>query len=273
MFRATEFLYKTMDVNNNFINLDQDYSRLQTYRIRNAVLIRYLSLSLLGLIGMLVAIIILLWRWRYVITHFGPAVLSRWINPVIVLVICLGFLGGIGLYFLLHVSRQEIQLSPMGVTWKKGRSLSIFHWNEIENIYISSIQYGLLDFVWASRTEIVLHLKNGKRKKIDQAFENIEMLVNTMKHYVYPMMFEKFREAFNQGEPMKFGPIVLTSQGIINGRKALRWQDIAKIQLNRGRLDLHPMEGTQGVKFSFPSHKIPNIDLCLQILHHFGPQI
>jgi len=72
---------------------------------------------------------------------------------------------------------------------------------------------------------------------------------------------------------MKFGPIVLTSQGIINGRKALRWQDIGKIQLNRGRLDLHPIEGTQGARFSFPSHKIPNIDLCLQILYHFGPQI
>ena len=257
MFHATVFLNKTMDVHNNFINLDQDYSRLQTYRIRNAILIRHLSLSLLGLIGMLVAIIIMLWRWRYVMTHFGPAVLSRWINPLIVLVIGLGVLGSIGLYLLLHGSRQEIQLSPMGVTWRKGRALRIFRWDEIENIYINSIQYGILDFVWASRTEIVLHLKNGKRLKIDQAFENIEMLVDTMKHYVYPLMFEKFQEAFNQGEPMKFGPIVLTSQGIINGRKALRWQDIGKIQLNRGRLDLHPIEGTQGARFSFPSHKIP----------------
>jgi hypothetical protein len=266
------FLKNTMDALYETIRLDQDYSRLQTYRIRNAILIRYLCLTILGWIGMLVIIIIGFWRWRYVLTHFGPAVLWRWLYPFLWSALGLGLVGGIGLYLLLFVGRQEIQLSPMGITWRKGRKLWIFPWGEIENIFITSIRYGILDFAWGRRTEVILQLQKRKRLKISQAFENIETLVETMKHYVYPLMFEKFRNAFNRGEPVQFGPMILTTQGILNGRKALRWQDVGKIQLHAGRLDLHPVDGTNGTKFSFPVYKIPNIDLCIQILHHFGPQ-
>jgi hypothetical protein len=254
------------------IRLDQDYSKLQTYRIRNTILIRYLCLTLLGLVGMVVTIIIGVWRWWYVMTHFGPAVLWRWLHPILWIAIGLGVLGGTGLYLLLHTSQQEIQLSPMGITWKKRRKLSVFCWEDIEKIYITSVQYGILDFAWASKTEVLLQLQEKKRLKISQTFEDIEKLVDTIKHYIYPLMFEKFRKAFNQGEPVQFGPVVLTSQGVLNGQKAFRWQDIGKIELQKGRLELHAIEETGASKFSFPAHKIPNIDLCLQILHHFGSQ-
>jgi hypothetical protein len=261
-----------MDTLNNIISLDQDYSRLQTYRIRNPILIRYLCISLLGLVGMIVTIIIGLWRWRYVMTHFGPAVLWRWISPLLWIGIGFVLLGSVGLYLLLHASRQEIQLSPMGITWKKGRNLSIFRWDEIETIFVTSIHYGILNLSWASRTETVLHYHNAKRLKITQAFEDFDRLVETMKRYVYPLMLEKFRKDFKQGIQMQFGPLILTPQEVINGRNALRWEEIGKIQLHAGRLNLLPLEETDGNKFSIPAHKIPNIDLCIQILQHFGPQ-
>jgi hypothetical protein len=262
-----------MDALNDFVSLDQDYSRLQIYHVRNPILIRYLCLALIGLAGVLVNFIIGFWRWRYVVTHFGPAVLWRWMSPLLWIGIGLLFVGSVGLYLLIHASRQEIQLSPMGITWKRGRNLSIVRWDEIETIHITSIQYGILNFTWASRTEAVLHDKKGKRLKINQTFEHFDKLVETIKHYVYPLMFEEFRENFNQGKPMKFGPLILTSQGVINGRKALPWHEIGKIQLHSGRLDLLPTKENYGNKFSIPAHKIPNIDLCVQILQHFGPQI
>jgi hypothetical protein len=261
-----------MDVFEDPVRLDQDYSSLQTFRIRNAILIRYLSLSLLGLVGLIVTIIIGGWRWWVIMTHFGPAVLWRQIHPLLWIAIGLGFIGGAGLYLLLQANRQEIQLSPMGIMWRKGRKLYIFRWTEIENIYITSIQYGIFDFIWANRTEVVLYLRSQKRLKIGQNFENFEKLVDTIKHYIYPLMFDKFRKVFNQGEPIPFGPIVLSSQGVLNGHKALKWQDIDKIDLQRGRLELYPIEETGVGKLSFPIHKIPNVELCLKILHHFGSQ-
>jgi hypothetical protein len=222
--------------------------------------------------GMLVVLIIGLFRWQFVLTNFGPAVIWRWINPFIWIGIGFGFIGGVGLFLLLRSARQEIQLSPMGITWRKGRKLQVFRWEDIENVFITSFQYGILDFAWGNRIEILLHLHNGERLKINQVFENIETLMETMKHYAYPRMFEKVRQAFNQGEPTQFGPIILTSQGVLNGKRTMRWQEIGKIQLQRGYLQLQPIAETHGPKFSIPVHKIPNIDLCIQILLHFGPQ-
>ena len=260
-----------MDTLNDTVNLDQDYSSLQTYHIRNAILIRYLCLSLLGFIGMLITLIIGLWRWWSIMTHFGPAVLWRSLQPFLWITIGFVLLGGIGLSLLRHSKQQEIQLSPMGITWRKGRKLRIYHWEKIKNIFITSFRYGIMEFTWASKTEVILYLQEEKRFKISQSFESIGMLVDTIKHYVYPIMFDRVRVAFNQGQPMHFGPITLTSQGVLNGKKNLRWEDIGKIELHRGRLSLQAMDLASGAKISVPAHKIPDIDLCLQILHHFGP--
>jgi len=204
-------------------------------------------------------------------THFGPAVLWRSLHPYLWVIIGSAILAGIGLSFLHRSRRQEIQLSPMGITWRKGSKLWVYRWDEIKNIFITSIRYGIMEFIWANKIEVVLYLQEGSRIKINRAFENIGMLVDTIKHYVYPIMVDKIRIAFNQGEPMHFGPITLTSQGVLNGRKTLRWEDIGKIELQRGRLNLQPIDQKHGTKLSVSAHKIPNIDLCLQILHHFGP--
>jgi len=259
-------------MDNKLVQLNADYSKLQTYHIRDTLLIRYLVLSIFGFVGMLVIIFIGFGRWQFALTNFGPAVLWRWINPVVWAGVGLGIIGAIGLLLLLRVGRQEIQISPEAVTWRKGRNLQVYRWENIRGIYIRAVRYGILDFAWAKKTEVILRLDEGKRIKINQTFENIEKLMDTIKHYVYPIMFEQFRHEFNRGEPLSFGPLLLTSQGVLNGRKTLRWQDIGEISVQRGSLQLQPIDGSGNPKFSIPVHKIPNVDLCIQLLRHFGPQ-
>jgi hypothetical protein len=172
----------------------------------------------------------------------------------------------------MRAGRQEIQISPEAFTWRKGRNLKVHRWEDIKSIYITSVRYGILDFAWAKKTEVILHLQEGERIKINHAFESIEILMDSIKHYVYPIMFKRFRHEFNSGEPVSFGPLLLTSQGVLNGRKTMRWQDIGEISLERGALELQPIDGAGNPKFSIPARKIPNVDLCLQLLHHFGPE-
>jgi hypothetical protein len=254
------------------VPLNLDYSKLQTYHVRDVIILRYLILAILGVLGELVIILIGLNRWRFVLTNFGPAVVWRWISPFLWVGLGFGLLGTIALTLLLRTNRQEIQISPEAFTWRKGRNLSVHRWEDIQNIFITSIRYGILDFEWAKKTEVILHLDTGKRIRINQVFENIERLVDTIKKYVYPIMFERFRHKFNNGEPLAFGPLLLTTQGVLNGRKTLRWQDIGEILVDRGSLWLRPIDSSGSSQLSIPTQKIPNIDLCVQLLHHFGPQ-
>jgi len=261
---------RTME--NKIVSLDVDYSRLQTYHIRAVILLRYLILAILGIGGTLVILFVGLSRWRFALTNFGPAVLWRWINPIVWIGIGFGLIGAIGLFLFLRVARQEIQISPEAFTWKKGRNLTVYRWEDIHGIYVTSVHYGIFDFAWAKKKELTLHLVDGERIKINQDFENIEKLMAIIKHYVYPVMFEQFRQEFNRGEPLSFGPLLLTSRGVMNGRKTLRWQEIGEISVEGGSLQLQPIDRSNHPNFSVPIQKIPNVDLCIQLLHHFGPQ-
>lgn len=256
----------------NLISLDSDYSKLQTFQIRDVVLIRYLILSILGFVGMLIIVLIGFGRWQFALNNFGPAVIWRWINPIVWIALGLGIIGITGLVFLLRVGRQEIQLSPEAFTWKKGSSLKVYKWDDFQGIYISSVRYGILDFVWSEKTELGLQLHEGKRLRVSNAFDDIENLLNTVKHYLYPMMFERLKREFNQGEPLSFGPLLLTTQGVVNGRKPLRWHEIEEVLLEQGYLQIQPSAGSDNPGLSVPVHKIPNVELCIQLLRHFGSQ-
>jgi hypothetical protein len=261
-----------MKTSDNSINLDQDYSDLQTFRIRDAILIRYLALSILGFLGMLVIIIIGFFRWRFAMNHFGPAAVWRWINPTLWAAMGLGLIGLLSLFLRIHAGQLEIQLSPMAITYREGRNLKVFRWDEVNRIYITSIRYGILKLSWSRKTEAILHFHDGQRLRIQQSFEKIETLLEKTKQYVYPILFNRYRNAFNRGNPIPFGPIILTPQGIVNGRKTLRWQELGEIDLQGGFLHLRPVQKSRGAKHSIPVHRIPNIDLCMQLLQYFGPQ-
>jgi hypothetical protein len=261
-----------MMMDSELVSLDTDYSNLQTYQIRDIVILRFIVLSILGFLGLLVIFLIGFSRWKYALTNFGPAVIWRWISPTLWIGIGFGLLGIVALVLLLRVGRQEIQISPESFTWRKGRKLQVYPWKAIQGVYVTSVSYGILDFAWARKTEIVLEMEEGKHLSINQTFENIEKLLENIKRHVYPIMFERLKNNFQQGEPLSFGPLLLTSQGVLNGRKPLRWQDIGKISLEQGSLRFQPVEGSEGPKFTIPVHKIPNFELCLQLLHHFGSQ-
>jgi hypothetical protein len=261
-----------MNTLDDSIPLDTDYSNLESFRIRKPILVRYLILSCIGFLGMFAFITIGFLRWRFAMNHFGPAAVWRWITPPLWGVIGLGLFGLVSLILRFRTSQLEIQLTPMAITYRKGRNLKVYRWDEVNRMYITSIRYGILKLSWSRKTEALLHFHNGQRLKINQAFERIETLMDSVKRYVYPIMFSRYRNAFNRGESIPFGPLVLTPQGIMNGRKIVRWQELTKIDLQGGFLQLQSTQNSRGKKYTIPVHRIPNIDLCIQLLQHFGPQ-
>ncbi len=246
--------------------------RFHVHRIRGPVLLRSSIFFGLSVIGMLLSIAILIWRWQEAIINYGPAAVWRWISaPVWVLLFTLVMV--ISSFILLRrVRRNEVQLSKMGLTIQRGKHLETIAWDRVMTIHTSSERYGILGVSWGKKTEIHIVTKGGTKYKFNQSFERIVELIEQIKHFVYPRLLEEYRLAFNRGEPLTFGPLVLTSDGILNGRRALRWRDLGKVNLEGGSLQLQPLEKSKGPKLSLPAHKVPNIDLCIQLISQLSPQ-
>lgn len=242
------------------------------HRIRGPVLLRAFVFFVLSVIGVVLSIAILIWRWQEAINYYGPAAVWRWISvPVWVSLFTLAM--AISSFIILRRVRQnEVQLSNMGLTIQRGKRLETIAWDRVMTIRTSSERYGILGVSWGKKTEIHIVTKGGTKYKFNQSFERIVELIEQIKHFVYPRLLEEYRLAFNRGEPLTFGPLVLTSDGILNGRRALRWVDLGKVNLERGSLELQPLKKSRGPKFSLPAHKVPNIDLCIQLISHLSPQ-
>jgi hypothetical protein len=246
--------------------------KFRVHRIRRTVYLRSLILFLLTLLGTFLSLGILIWQWQQTITNFGPAALLRWIAIPFWATVLFSLLTVISFTMLRRKRRRDLQVSNMGLTIQKGKVLESITWDEVVHVHTVLERFGILGITWGNKAEIQLMNSDGRKFKFNQSYERIDELIEEVKHFVYPRMFEKYRLAFNRGEPISFGPLILTSDGILNGRKALRWKDLKAIKMESGALKLRPFENSEGPRFSIPAHKVPNIDLCIQLINHLSPQ-
>jgi hypothetical protein len=221
---------------------------------------------------MLVSLSILVWQWQKTISNFGPAALMRWIAIPFWATLFFSVLSIFSFVLLRRTRQRELQVSNMGLTIRRGKNLKSIAWDDIAHIHTVLERFGIFGISWGEKTEIHLVNSDGGEFKFNQSYERIDELIEEIKHFVYPRLLEQYRLAFNRGEPISFGPLILTSDGILNGRKALRWKDLKAIKMESGSLKLRPFENSDGPRFSIPAHKVPNIDLCIQLINHLSPQ-
>ena len=153
------------------------------------------------------------------------------------------FCGGVGLLSILgggwaiRTHNQEkgmsVQIYADGiVSTKNGRSTAM-RWDEVidlgvivvynRQIHSSFYTYTLKD---VSGQTLRLNLTPGH-------FENAEQLSQTIQQEVTRRQLGRAMTTLNAGEPVQFGPLTITQEGIQNGRKTLPWSEFKEIALTQ----------------------------------------
>ena len=202
---------------------------------------------------------------------YGPLAVDRWSSPP--LMAAGGFLLAGVLLLLLGRSRGGtiVRQHVRGLVLQRGRKGSAVPWDEIREIHTRAVRYGLGRRPWGRQGELILVTRDGRRFRLDQSLSDYDELAETIKRNVYSALLDAYTRAFNHGQSLPFGPLALTPEGIQNGRKTLRWQDVATVRLERGWLEAAPSERRAGPRLRFPARSIPNVDLCLQLIQELTP--
>jgi hypothetical protein len=241
---------------------------IRKYRLRRELRILYPTTAILGLLGMAATLALGVWRWYFAFRHYGPAVVLRWSTPALWASLGLGIVGLAGLVSTLRTSGLYVSVHPSGLTYKRGRRREAIPWTHIKHIHTAAIRYGLLGLVWGGQITLSLHTVDNRNLRLTQTLSDLKDLVETIKRNVYPSLLSQYRQGLSRDEPVSFGPLSLDRQGIRKGDQTVIWEDLEGVSLSRGVLEIQTHHRTQHSRIRIPTYRIPNIDLCVQLIQH-----
>ena len=239
---------------------------LRVHELRKGLRILYIFVTFLGATGLIASSGFALWSWYFAYRHYGPALVTRWSLPAFGIGLASTILALCGLGLILQNLNFRVGVFPSGITFQRGRARKIIPWDRIQQIQTSSVRYGFPGFSWGSRSTLMLSLTDEYKIRISDAITDLPDLIKTVKSNVYPRLLSSCRQELNKGQAIDFGPIRLTPHGVEKEPVLLKWDQIQELSIERGVLSIAGGEASRDAQIRVPTHRIPNIDLCVSCI-------
>jgi len=243
---------------------------LRVHAARATLLIHKRILAVLCALGAVVLLIAAVWRWYDAYLNYGPALVERWTSPLLILA-AVFMVFFILLLIDLHTLRNtHAAICSDGLHLQQGRKNVDIQWEHIEGLFLRSYRY-LIPFARRPHpVRVTLHVAGHKPIKLASSLENLAALTDTIKQRCYPLLLEQYRTLLQQGKALNFGPITISPEALQLRRKTIAWASICAASIEHGRVRLTLGTNTKRRTIHIASHAIPNVDLCMQVIHHLG---
>ncbi len=251
---------------------------LEEHGLRRGLRLRFGALAALGAATSFVALAYGLFRWYYAYSRYGPAVVWRWSGPALVTAAGLAAVGGLGLILFLRTRRIRVLVHTSGLVIERGASLLVLPWARVRGIYTAAYRDAL---PWPARramTDLTLavdHLRpdgsvSSERIHLTRRVEGLDVLAQAIKRQVYPALLAEYSGAFNEGQAVAFGPVALAPEGLRMNGRTHAWPEVGPTSLERGRLVVQPADASKGRRMQVAAHRVPNVEVLLQLLEQVG---
>ncbi len=244
---------------------------LQEYHIhRNLVRLQaFLTIfSLLLLIGSLGAA---LYAWYFAIVKYGPAAIWNWVRiPLLTAAISLPMLF-IFLSQWNRLSQIRVRIHTRGIQVQQRKKRISIPWETILSIHTSSTRYGIGGIIWKRKNRLKLFSARIRRAiMLNDDIANFEELVRTIKTNIYPRLGAEADRLLAAGQVIDFGPIQPEKSMLTVNRKVFPWDKVNSVEIENGYLYLSITGEKRSHNFKIPTSRIPNLDLCLQIIRRLS---
>jgi hypothetical protein len=169
----------------------------------------------------------------------AKALLGVWL---LLLVICLplslvliglpGFIASA--YFVYRSLRRLKDTKPVIILYQDGLvdcrqgQPVITRYQDITNLFLSVVvRQGILNYV------VTLETHNKKKIKIDEHVADISHLRTLLEEQLVQLQLPNAIASYRQGQPLKFGPLTLTQEGLSVGKRMLPWTEFEAADVQR----------------------------------------
>jgi hypothetical protein len=226
---------------------------------------RALLIAISG-VASLIALGLAIYRWNFAYTYFGPAVVWRFSQPFLTAALIFAGFAGFQVILRRGEARHQVSTHPRGMLLRGGKRVIFIPWGSIEDIRITIIRYGLPGWFWGDRSLLKLRTNDGAQHRLTGALSDLHALNKQVKDMVFPRLMDAYRYNLAQGRPLAFGPIHLEPGGLQLGRRRISWDQIVQAEIGAGHLQVRYRENEHVKKRRFAVGRIPNADLCRQLI-------
>ncbi len=243
---------------------------LAEHRARSVLRVQAQAVAAAGLSLAIVAAAMGVWAGAFALEHYGQAALTRWISVWAWSAGLLALAAGVGLLRVVSLRKEWVRIYPTGMAVRGTGGIAFVPWDQIHEMQIQLVRYGLP--VLTARLEAALLLRFGEQGQVrlTHALDGFDSVVQRVKQEVYPRLLEEYTQTFNAGGEVTFGPIRLTGIGISGRRRMISWQELDAVSLEQGVLRITQIRNGRRSTITFPASRIPNVDLCLQLIQQLG---
>jgi len=208
-----------------------------------------------------------LYRAQYANTYYGPVAARFWSRPWYLLAGCAAVLLAVWLLIRLARSRRYVAVHQNGVRVRLSRRQQ-YAWSSLAGVATGEVQVRFLGIPISNRFRAELYPAIGKPVRLDDSLENLPELLTQIKARLYPRLLRSMRQAFQDGERVYFGPLVIQQTELRLEEKdrsplTIPWSQVRSVKVEAGMLVID-CDGNRRIRM--PVARVPNLELLLQII-------
>lgn len=203
-------------------------------------------------------------RSLYAQANYGPLAARAWSRPWY----ALALIAAVPLLLLalrrVRQSHRRVALHKNGIRieWTGGQR-HIFLWEQLRGLSCSTIENRFLGVQLGTRYQMVFFPCAGVPLRIDDHLQNLPDLMARVKARLHPRWLPQMRAALQRGETLSFGVVSVHQGGIRLRGREIPWAQVSHLSVVRGHL---VVESSLMRRVKIPVHKIPNVELLIQLL-------
>lgn len=246
-------------------------SWLQEYHVRRDLIKLQTGLTILSLLLLVGSLGFALYAWYFAFVNYGPAAIWNWVRiPVMTAAVSLPML----FIFLDHwnrLSQIRVRIHTRGIQVQQRKKRISIPWEAISGIRTSSTRYGIGGLVWKKKDRLKLFSAGARREiSLNDDIAHFEELVRTIKTNVYPRLGTEADRQLASGQAVNFGPIQPGKEALLVNKKAVPWDEVTAVGIQKGYLFLSVNDGKRTRNIRIATSRISNLDLCLQIIRQLS---
>jgi hypothetical protein len=230
--------------------------------------LRWCTLFIAGFIIMIAGLVLLVGGYDTFIAvqKHGAAMIDDVLSgPLLVAAVlfCTGLLFGL---IAAASWNKGVMVHEGGIVFHDWRGTRAWRWMDVDSMNLAVTNHSLFGISIGSTHSYTLKNHQAQKLVFSDGLSQVEDLAKSIDQHVFPLLYARFSEQYNEGQVVSFGVVKVNRDGISIGSRSVQWKDVKEAALHQGVLKVLKKGDEMPGGITVSASGIPNLQVLLAMV-------